>query len=98
VPNQATDGQYGELAGVLAAGATRDISTAYGGGIFALVGSVHPFAVGAFTDPKHDEGKAATGQAMLGGFPTNGVLDVAELTVSVMGARCTDRPIIFKKR
>lgn len=99
VPNQATDGLSGEMVGVIAAKAMVDISAAYNGGIFALVGSVSPFDAAALTAPLRDEGKAATTKAMLGMLATNGVLDVAELTAtSQSNARCTTNPIVFKKR
>ena len=99
VPNQVTDGQSGELVGVIAAAAKVDVSAAYNGGIFALVGSVSPFDAAALTAPMRDEGKVATTKAMLGTLATNGVLDVAELTAtSQSNARCTTNAIVFKKK
>jgi hypothetical protein len=99
VPNQTTDGLAGELVGVLAAGAKVDISAAYGGGIFALVGSVSPFDPASLTAPTREEGKAAYGAATLGTYATNGVLDVAELTATPFNsARCTANPIVFTKQ
>lgn len=99
VPNQATDGLNGEMVGVIAAGNKVDISTAYGGGIFALVGSVLPFDDATLTAPKRDEGKAAYKAAMLGMLPTNGELDVAELTATPFNTlRCTNNAIVFTKK
>jgi hypothetical protein len=99
VPNQATDGLAGELVGVLAAGAKVDISAAYGGGIFALVGSVDPFDPASLTAPTREEGKAAYKAAMLGTFATNNELDVAELTATPFnGARCTPNAIVYTKK
>jgi len=97
VPNQATDGLSGEMVGVIAVASKVDISTAYNGGIFALVGSVSPFDAASLTAPMRDEGKAATTKAMLGSLATNGVLDVAELTAT-SATRCTTNAIVFKKR
>lgn len=100
VPNEIADGAYGEMIGVLMPnGGTVDVSNAYGGGIFAVVGSVHPFDAASLTAPDPYEGKVAYEAAMLGGLPTNGELFAAELTASPFNsARCTTNPVIFTKK
>jgi hypothetical protein len=98
VPSQPTDGQSGELTGVLGAGEQRDITTAVDGGIVLVVGSVHPFDAAALTAPLRDEGRLAYAPTMLGSFPTNGQLFAAQVSAPTPTiARCADHTIVFKK-
>jgi hypothetical protein len=74
VPGVQNDGQDGEMHGVLAPGQIVDISSVFmpGGPLFALVGSVRPFATGADTAPKGDEGTIPWSNGALGAFnPTS---------------------------
>lgn len=99
VPNQPTDGSSGEMVGVIGSSEKADISAAYNGGIFVLVGSVRPFDAASVTARQRDEGKVACNAAMLGSFPTNDELFVAELTATTAGgSRCTGNIIVFNNR
>jgi hypothetical protein len=100
VPNEATDGTYGEIVGIIpAAGGSVDVSSAYGGGIFGVVVSVRPFDAAFETAPDPYEGRVVYAQAMLAGEPTNNELFAAELTATPFnGARCTSNPVIFTKK
>ncbi len=97
VPNQPADGLVGEVVGLIGASEKADISAAYNGGIFVLVGSVRPFDAASLTARQRDEGKVACTATMLGTFPTNNELFVAELTATTSGgSRCTNNIIVFK--
>ena len=100
MPNESTGGSNGELVGIIASTETKDPSTAYDGGIFVLVGSVRPFDAASVTARMRDEGKVACNASMLGPYPTNNELFVAELTATTTSSpsRCTNNIIVFTNK
>lgn len=100
VPNEPMGAPGGELVGVIGSTETANISSAYNGGIFVLVGSVRPFDAASVTARRRDEGKVACKASMLGTYPTNNELFVAELTATsaFSVSRCTNNIIVFTNR
>ncbi len=86
VPGKPSDGS--ELYGTLEPGATADVSSRFNGGIFALVGSVRPFAEQAYSAPKDDEGTIPWPDGALGTFAADHLFVSQLSTYTAFGQQC----------